>query len=144
MIDLPNLRKMFKGLGVATGSFVGIGTITALWENPFFTRMTPVGEFEFALLGLLSTLLGIYTVIRRPFCSIKAAGAGSVLGFLGVACPVCNKVLLLLFGGELLMAYYEPARLYLAIAGVLVAAIVVLREWFLVKKQAVEVMAAPT
>ncbi len=141
MIEFLNLSRILKGIGVATASFVGLGTVAALWENPLFIRMTPTGDFEIVLLGALSTLLGVYAAIRRPFCSIKAAGAGGVLGFLGVACPICNQILLLLFGAELLLTYYEPARIYLAAAGVLVAALVVAREWTLVRRQSTEAMA---
>jgi hypothetical protein len=50
---------------------------------------------------------------------------GGVIGFLGVACPVCNKVLLLLFGGELLLTYFEPVRLYVAAAGAAILALAV-------------------
>jgi hypothetical protein len=141
MIEFLNLPRILKGLGVAVATFVSLGTVAALWENPIFVRMTPAGEFEIVLLGALSVLLGVYAAIRRPFCSIKAAGAGGVLGFLGVACPICNKILLLLFGGELLMTYYEPARIYLAAAGVLVAAVIVVHEWTLVRRQSAEAMA---
>ncbi len=136
------MSRLLKGLGIALASFLGLGTVAALWENPLFIRMTPVGDFEILLLGALSVLLGVFTVIRRPFCSIKAAGAGGVLGFLGVACPVCNKILLLLFGGELLLTYYEPVRIYLAAAGVLVAVFVVAREWTLVRRQSAEAIAS--
>ncbi len=52
-----------------------------------------------------------------------------MLGFLGVACPVCNKVLLLLFGGELLLTYFEPVRIYVAAAGAAFAAWAVWRTW---------------
>lgn len=142
MKEFLNLSRILKGLGVAVASFVGLGTVAALWENPLFIRMTPTGDFEIVLLAALSILLGVYAAIRRPFCSIKAAGAGGVLGFLGVACPICNKILLLLFGGELLLTYYEPARIYLAAAGVLIAAVVVAREWTLVRKQSAEAMAS--
>jgi len=142
MIEFPTLSRLLKGFGIALASFIGLGTVAALWENPLFIRMTPVGDVEILLLGALSVLLGVYTVIRRPFCSIKAAGAGGVLGFLGVACPVCNKLLLLLFGGELLLTYYEPARIYIAAAGVLVAAIVLAREWTLVRRQSAEAIAS--
>ncbi len=142
MIGLPNWSRILTGLGVAAASFAGVGTVAALWENPLFIRMVPAGESEIVLLGALSALLGVYAAIRRPFCSIRAAGAGGVLGFLGVACPLCNKILLLMFGGELLLTYYEPARLYLAAAGVLVAAVVVAREWLLVRRQSAESMAS--
>lgn len=57
------------------------------------------------------------------------AGVGGVLGFLGVACPVCNKILLLLFGGELLLTYFEPVRLYVAAVGTAILAVAVVLEW---------------
>ncbi|MEK6591777.1 MAG: hypothetical protein AABZ67_01715, partial [Pseudomonadota bacterium] len=93
-------------------AFVSLGTISALWDNPLFMRMTPAGGWEIGLLGVLSILSGFYVAIRCPACADRAAGAGGVLGFLGIACPVCNKILLLLFGGELLLAYFEPVRLH--------------------------------
>jgi hypothetical protein len=113
---------------VALLAFVGLGTVSALWNNPLFTRMTPAGGWEIGLLGALSLLFGLYVAIRRPACSDRAAGAGGVLGFLGVACPVCNKILLLLFGGELLLTYFEPVRLYVAAAGAAILALAVLIE----------------
>ncbi len=82
--------------------------------------------------------------IRRPFCSTKTAGVGGVLGFIGVACPVCNKVLLLLFGGDLLLTYFEPVRVYVAAVGVLAVAAAVAHEWMLVKRQPARVVARTT
>ena len=121
--------KIIKGVAVAIASFAVLGTVSALWDNAFFVRMTPTGAWEVALLATLSILLGVYVVVRRPFCSIKTAGVGGVLGFLGVACPVCNKILLLLFGGELLLTYFEPVRVYVAAAGVFTVLAAVLWEW---------------
>ncbi len=130
--------RTLKGLAVALASFIGFGTVTALWENPLFIRMTPAGELEIVLLTLLSVLLGVYVAIRRPFCSVKTATASGIIGFVGFACPVCNKILLLLFGGELLLTYFEPVRIYVAGAGVLLAAAATLREWMLLKRQSAE------
>lgn len=130
--------RISKGLAVALASFIGFGTVAALWDNPLFIRMTPVGDFEILLLTLLSVLLGVYVAIRRPFCSAKTATASGIVGFIGIACPVCNKILLLLFGGELLLTYFEPVRIYVAGAGVILAAAVVLREWILLRRQSAE------
>ncbi len=121
--------RMLKGAAMAGASFLGLGTVAALWENPLFIRMVPSGNFEIGLLAALSILLGLYVAIRRPFCSVRNAGVGGVLGFIGVACPVCNTILMLIFGGELLLTYFEPVRVYVAAAGVLVAAIAVAQEW---------------
>jgi hypothetical protein len=116
-------------VGVGLLSFGVLGTVAALWPNPIFVRMTPVGGWEIALLSLQSVLLGCYAAIWRPTCSMRTAGAGGLLNFLGIACPICNKILLFLFGANALMTYYEPLRLYLALLGVVLTAITLTSEW---------------
>jgi hypothetical protein len=128
-------KRIFAGFGVAAAGFLVLGTVTALWENPFFVRMTPAGGWEIVLLAGLSALIAIYVAIRRPFCSVKGAGVGGVLTFLGIACPICNKVLLLLFGGELLLTWFEPVRIYLAAAGVLLVGAITFREYMLIRRE---------
>jgi len=128
-------KRIAEGVALAIAGFVLLGTVAALWDNPFFVRMTPAGGWEIAMLGAMSAVSGVYVAIRRPFCSVKGAGAGGLLAFLGVACPVCNKILLLIFGGELLMAYYEPVRIYVAAAGALLIAWFTLREYLLIRGQ---------
>lgn len=102
---------------IGASAFAFLGTVTALWPNPFFIRMTPAAGFETAILAAQSLLTGLYLGVRRPACSPGWAGAGGVLGVLGVACPVCNKVLLLTFGAGLLLEYFEPVRIYVGLAG---------------------------
>jgi len=126
---MTTLHPALKGLTGASLAFIAFGTISALWPNPLFARMTPAGGIEIALLAALSGLFGLYLAIRVPACANKTAGTGGVLGFLGVACPVCNKILLYLFGGELLMAYFEPVRVYVAVAGIAVMGLAVFWAW---------------
>ena len=116
------VKRIASGVGVAAAMFAGLGTVAALWENPLFTRMTPTGGFEITLLLLLSVLAGIYVGLPQTECGTRTAGTGGVIGFLGIACPVCNKILVLLFGSALLLEYYEPMRLYLALGGVVLMA----------------------
>lgn len=123
-----NQRRLLKGALIAFLAFVVGGTITALWPNPLFVRMTPSGPVEIALLAAGAILLGVFTVVRRPVCSVRTAGAGSLMNFLGVACPVCNKLLVLALGAPFLMTYYEPWRLYFAAVGVVLLAISIARE----------------
>ncbi len=121
--------RIAKGAITASFTFVTLGSVSALWDNPLFVRMTPAGDLEIALLLILSLLLGLYVGIKRPRCSVRTAGAGTVLGFLGVACPVCNKLLLLLLGADVLLTYFEPVRIYVALFGVLLTGFAVIREW---------------
>ena len=121
--------SVVRGIFFAVGSFVALGTVTALWPNPFFIRMTPAGSFEVALLAVQSILLGVYLVIPVAACAAKLAGVGAVANFLGVACPICNKLLVFLFGAQALLTYLEPARIYLAAAGALITGIAVIFRW---------------
>ena len=114
---------VLRGVVVAAVMFATLGTVAALWTNPFFMRMTPTSGFEVALLLLQSALAGIYVGLPRSQCGIRTAGFGAVVGFLGIACPVCNKVLVILIGSTLLLEYFEPVRLYVALAGVALLAI---------------------
>ncbi len=134
-MDHVTPKRIAAGIAVAVVGFALLGTVAALWVNPVFVRMTPAGGWEIAMLAAMSLAGGVYVAIRRPFCSVKGAGAGGILAFLGIACPVCNKVLLLIFGGELLMAYFEPVRIYVAAAGALLIAWLALREYLLIRRR---------
>jgi len=135
-MDHVTPKRVAAGILVAVVGFVLLGTVAALWDNPFFVRMTPAGGWEIAMLAAMSLAGGVYVAIRRPFCSVKGAGTGGILAFLGVACPVCNKILLLIFGGELLMTYFEPVRIYVAAVGALLIGWFTLREFLLIRGRA--------
>jgi hypothetical protein len=121
--------RPWHGVAAAIGTFLILGTVTAVWPNPVFVRMTPTQGFEVWLLAIQAVLVGVYTAIRRPRCPVRGAGLGSLLGFLGIACPTCNKILLLAFGSDLLLAYFEPYRLHLAVVGAVVTTVAVGWEW---------------
>ena len=128
--SMPVKGKAFiAAVAVATGTFLLLGTVSALWENPLFIRMTPAGTAEVALLAGQSILLGLYFSIPRGSCATRQAGAGSIMIFLGIACPVCNKILLFVFGSELLLVYFEPVRVYVALAGFLITGLAVWIKW---------------
>ena len=122
-------KSVARGTLFAIASFLVLGTVAALWPNPLFMRMTPTSGFEVALLAAQSILLGVYLAIPVPACATKLAGIGGVASFLGVACPVCNKVLLFLFGSQVLLTYLEPVRIYIAAAGALIMGIAVVVRW---------------
>lgn len=119
---------LLKSLLIAGGAFMLMGTVTALWQNPFFTRMTPTSGYEYWLLTAESILIGLYFAVPKAVVSGTCSTVGGVLGFLGIACPVCNKILLLLFGSGLLLSYFEPIRLYVGIVGIILLAIAVQRK----------------
>lgn len=131
-----------RGVAAAILSFAAIGTVTALWPNPLFARMTPAQGFEIWMLVAQSVLIGLYVGVRRPRCSLRKAGVGSVVAFLGIACPTCNKILLLVFGANLLLEHFEPMRLYIAAAGVVLTALALGAEYRAARSEAITRVAA--
>lgn len=123
------LKSAVKAGLVAIGAFVLLGTVAALWDNPFFTRMTAISGFEIGLLALQSMLLGAYVAIPVRGCAFKTASVGGIANFVGIACPVCNKLLMLVFGADALLTYLEPARIYLAAGGALITGFAVHIRW---------------
>lgn len=123
------LKSSAKGALWAIGAFVLLGTVAALWDNPFFVRMTPTGGFEVGLLALQALLLGVYVAIPVANCAAKLAGVGGIANFVGIACPICNKLLLFVFSADVLLGYLEPARVYLAAGGALITGIAVFVRW---------------
>ena len=123
------LRRGLRGTAVGLALFVVLGTVTAVWANPLFVRMTPVGPWEFGATVLTASLAGVTTALWVPRCRLRTSGTGGLASFLGIACPTCNKVLMLIFGGPALLAWFDPVRPWLAAAGVVVMGFAALRTW---------------
>ena len=113
-------REWAFSTAYAAAIILVLGTFTALWQNPWFFRMTPVGPWDYVILGLEGTLLGLYLGVRVTGCGIKRATFGGVLGFLGFGCSICNKLLMLVFGAGFLLTYFEPVRYPIGAVGVAV------------------------
>jgi len=121
---VKNLLK-YLGLGIifSLGIFFSFGMITALIPNKFFIRMIEPNSLDYVFLSLTSVLLGSYfslTMYRKNKdnkCDY-VAGGGTLLGVFAFACPVCNTLLVSLFGFTAVMMYFEPYRPILGIFSV--------------------------
>ena len=93
-----------------------MGTMTALWSNPYFIRMTEENVWDYLILSVEALLIGLFFGIRAPRCATKKAGIGGIFGF---GCTFCNKFLLLLFSSTFILTYFEPVRHYVGVLGIL-------------------------
>lgn len=95
-----------------------IGMPTAIIDNPFFFRQTPVRMQDYVIwvaTGLLTGLVaGTFTLSAKAKASGKAV-SGGFLSFLAVGCPICNKLIVLLLGVSGALTYFAPAQLYIGI-----------------------------
>jgi hypothetical protein len=108
-------------LAAAIGLVV-IGLPTAIYENPFFVRMTPVRVQDYVIWALSSALIGLiagsYFASRPSAVGEGKAASGGLLSILAVGCPICNKPVVLLLGTSGALTYLAPLQLYIGIASV--------------------------
>jgi len=107
---------------VAAIGLVVIGLPTAMYENPFFVRMTPVRPQDYVIWVVSAVLIGL--TVGSYFAGGSKAGeekilSGGVLSVLAVGCPICNKPVVLLLGISGALTFFAPIQLYIGIASVL-------------------------
>jgi len=119
------IKYFVIGSGVSLLVFLVTGMVTALLPNPWFIRMLESSLLDYLYLISSSLLLGAYTGVHYfkkslAVGSTRIACAGGVGGFLAFSCPICNKILLLLFGSTALLTYFEPVRPLLGLVSVVI------------------------
>jgi hypothetical protein len=122
----------YVGLSIFVSLFLFFlfGITTALLKTKYYMRMIPNTALDYFFLISSSILLGIYVGVHYykknnvNQCNTIAT-TGGIGSFFAFACPVCNKLLIFLFGATALMTYFEPYRPALGFAsiGLLVGAI---------------------
>jgi hypothetical protein len=106
---------------VAALAFVLVGTVTAMIDNPFFVRMTPVRMQDYIVwisTALLMGLVGGSFTVRGVKGGIGRGTSGGLLSFFAVGCPICNKLVVALLGISGALAYFAPLQVYLGTASV--------------------------
>lgn len=120
MTALPRPR-LLRSVGVSIGVFVLFGAVTGLLPNPVYVRMVSRTPADYLFLVATAAFAGAFVYQRslaeEPIGDRFAAG-GVVGGFLAFGCPICNAVLLALFGSSALMTYFDPLRPLLGVVSV--------------------------
>lgn len=114
-----NKKKIIKyvilGIAFSVAAFLLYGIPTAIIPNPYFKRMTVTNMLDLTLLILTAVLLGSYLSLhlyskKQSKSSNIAAATGGFTGIFAFSCPLCNVLLVSLFGSSLLLTYFEPIR----------------------------------
>ncbi|SDQ90862.1 hypothetical protein [Natronobacterium texcoconense] len=108
----PPRDALLKGGLVAAGFVLFTGIVTGLLPTPIFERMVPRSTLDYLFLALTGALAGAYVVQRASVdCDGDGCAYGATAsGFLAVACPHCNAVLVALFSTSWLATYVDPLR----------------------------------
>lgn len=116
-MSVKNFKFILIGAISSIIIFILFGIPTDIIPNDFFTRMIPVSNLDVFFLILTSLMLGtyiglyFYTKKRKKGKTLAYTGAAG--SFVAISCPVCIKLLVLIFGAAALMTYLEPLRHYI-------------------------------
>lgn len=106
--------------GIAVLALIGVPT--AIIDNPFFIRMTPVRIQDYAIWAVTALLAGVIAGTFALPAHLATGGrilSGGFLSYLAVGCPICNKVVVLLLGVSGALAYFAPVQIYIGVASLL-------------------------
>ena len=76
-----SIREKLSSLIIASSAFLLMGTMTALWSNPYFIRMTEENVWDYLILSVEALLIGLFFGIRAPRCATKKAVIGGIFLF---------------------------------------------------------------
>jgi hypothetical protein len=129
----PRFVVAFVAGGLAMALFAGVPTDVI--PNAFFTRMTPVQDYDVPVLVAISVLSGLLAGslwgVQAAACPTRrpgaAGGVGATLGWLAIGCPICNKIVVLALGVSGALNIFGPAQPWLA--GLSIVLLLVALAW---------------
>ncbi|AOZ73502.1 hypothetical protein BK816_06165 [Boudabousia tangfeifanii] len=118
-------------LTVLIGLFLTLPT--DILPNPIFGREVPVRWWEYLAVGVTLVLTFLWFALPAAPKDPQAGRLGTILGatLFAVACPVCNKIVLLLLGTSGALGFWAPAQPYIA---ALAVAAMALALWLRVRR----------
>lgn len=130
-------RRRLTALAMTAVGVVVVAVPTDLVDTPVFSREVPPTWWSWPALLVSAALAGLLvaTYVREPGTpepepasaederrSRWWGGAGGLLTFFAVGCPVCNKLVLLALGASGAMTYSEPVQPVLSVLALVVLA----------------------
>lgn len=113
--------RLGVALVAAVVTFLVIGVPTDIVPNPVFGREVPVRPWEPYVLVVTSILTGLWFGLQRARAATPDDEDSSVptlsaagLALFAVACPVCNKIVLIALGTSGALGFWEPLQPWLA------------------------------
>lgn len=128
---LSKIKYITLGAILFSAFFLLFGIPTALIPTPFYTRMIEIKIIDYVFLSLTSVLLAIYITLaiakRKKVERSKGylAFSGSLFGIFSFGCPICNVILVTVFGTTAIFTYFEPYRSWLGYVSVIMLSLAI-------------------
>jgi hypothetical protein len=128
---LLRTRRFWLTAGAATlAAVVFLGLMSGIIANPLVVRIVPTRSSDVAIWLASAPLIGITlaTYVVRPHRADHGAdgqlplGIGSLTTYFAIACPVCNKIVLLALGTSGALTFFAPIQPLIGLASLAVLA----------------------
>ncbi|MDO5729622.1 MAG: hypothetical protein Q4P71_08375 [Actinomycetaceae bacterium] len=119
-------KKLLVATAWAIAVLLFLGLPTDVIPNPIFGREVPIRWWEYPVIGLTTALTFAWFAVQAPPMEFQKNGrlvGGVTLALFAVACPVCNKIVLLLLGTAGALGIWAPLQPYIAVLSVVALAL---------------------
>lgn len=119
-------RAWVAAFGAGLLVLLAIGGTTAIFNNDYFRRMTPVRAQDYAVWLVSAVLLGLLAgtfIVSRASQHAGKVVAGGFLADVAVGCPVCNKVAVALIGSSGALTFFGPLQILIGIGSIVLLAV---------------------
>jgi hypothetical protein len=122
------LRFVALAAGGTLISALLLGIPTGIIPNPFFHRILAAGPanyfFWISTSIVTGALLATYLLPRTVRDRAAEAGlGGSLLAYLAIGCPLCNKAVVALLGASAAVTIFQPIQPVLGALGLVLASL---------------------
>ncbi|MDO5061288.1 MAG: hypothetical protein Q4D73_06665 [Actinomycetaceae bacterium] len=110
-------QRLLAAAGWAFFTLLFLGLPTDIIPNPIFAREVPIRWWEYPVIVATVALTFAWFAVQAPPALDKQNSrliGGVTLALFAVACPVCNKVILLLMGTAGALNTWAPLQPYIA------------------------------
>lgn len=114
-------RRVVIATVAAVAALLVTGIPTAMIDNTWFTRMTPITWWSHPAWIVSAVLVGLLAatyVGNTQAGGVKSAAGGGLLTTLAVGCPTCNKLVVMALGTSGAMSIWAPLQPLLALASI--------------------------
>lgn len=121
-----NPRFWLAAVGIGLLALLVLGAPSGIVPNPVFIRTVPTRTADIVVWLLSAPLIGLTlaTYIVRPHTAGHAdggttrVGLGGLVAFFAIACPVCNKIVLLALGVSGALNVFAPLQPIIGVASI--------------------------
>ncbi|MDO5722767.1 MAG: hypothetical protein Q4P06_09565 [Actinomycetaceae bacterium] len=119
-------KRLLTAVGMTVLTALFLTLPTSILPNPIFAREVPIRWWEYPVVAVTCALTWAWFMVQTPPRQPEHHGrllTALTVTLFAVACPVCNKIVLLTIGAAGALSTWAPLQPYLALATLIALAL---------------------